>query len=65
MPKYLLEVNYTQPGVQALLDKGSVRSKDMGWRKGLPAWLPLSEVLKPNSERVSQPPPCLDCMPRR
>ena len=48
---------YTEDAVQALLDKGSVRSKDMGWRKGLAAWLPLSEVLKQNSERVNQPPP--------
>ena len=28
MPKYLLEVNYTQPGVQALLDKGGTARKN-------------------------------------
>lgn len=27
MPKYLLEVRYTQPGVQALLDKGGTARK--------------------------------------
>ena len=27
MPKYLLEVNYTQPGVQALLEKGGSARK--------------------------------------
>src|SRR6266446_10198395 len=48
---------FTEDAVQALIEKGSVRSKDMGWRKGLAAWLPLSEVLKQNSERGNQPPP--------
>jgi uncharacterized protein with GYD domain len=28
MPKYLLEVNYTQQGVQALLDKGGTARKN-------------------------------------
>jgi hypothetical protein len=30
---------------------------DMGWRKGLPAWLPLQEVLNPGTERPTEPPP--------
>src|SRR5688572_29938437 len=47
----------TEDAVQALLKEGSLRLSDMGWRKGLPAWLPLQEVLNPATARPTEPPP--------
>jgi hypothetical protein len=47
---------YDEDAVQALLSQGSVLPKDKSWRKGLPGWLPLSEVLKPDSELAAHPP---------
>ena len=48
---------FTPDAVQAMLGEGRVRSQDMGWRKGLAAWLPLSEVLKPErSAEISATP---------
>jgi hypothetical protein len=43
--------------VQSMLAQRQIRSSDMAWRKGLPAWLPLSEVLNPGSEHPTEPPP--------
>ena len=48
---------FTEDAVQTLLTKGHVRPNDMGWRKGLPAWLPLSRVLEPAAGAVNAPPP--------
>jgi hypothetical protein len=45
--------------VETLLSQGAVRASDMAWRKGLPAWLPLSEVLNPGSQKPSEPPPAV------
>jgi hypothetical protein len=44
---------YDDAKIQSMLSQGSVLAKDNAWRKGLPAWLPLSEVLQPDS---TQPP---------
>ena len=42
---------YSEDALRALLTEGAVRTKDMGWRKGLSAWMPLGEVLKSDSEK--------------
>jgi hypothetical protein len=47
----------TEEAVQKMLKDGGLRLTDMGWRKGLPAWLPLQEVLNPGTERPTEPPP--------
>jgi len=48
---------FNEDTVQTLFQRGSLTSADMAWRKGLPAWTPLGEVLHPGSERPSAPPP--------
>jgi hypothetical protein len=48
---------FNEETVRSLLQKGGVRAGDMAWRKGLPGWLPLNEVLDPGSERPTAPPP--------
>ncbi len=48
---------FDEQAVQKLIKTGAVRPQDMAWRKGLPAWLPVSEVLNPGSEKPSEPPP--------
>src|SRR4051812_5933127 len=48
---------FTEETVQDLLKKGGLRPNDMGWHKGLPAWLPLAEVFEPASQRRTEPPP--------
>ena len=50
---------FSEQNVQTLLNQEAVRITDMAWRKGLPAWLPLSEVLNPGSEKRSEPPPAM------
>jgi hypothetical protein len=50
---------FSEQTVQTLLSQGGVRSQDMAWRKGLPAWLPVSEVLNPGSQKPSEPPPAV------
>ena len=40
---------FSPDSVQAMITEGRVRPQDIGWRKGLAAWVPLSEVL--NSEK--------------
>lgn len=50
---------FSEQNVQTLLKQEAVRMTDMAWRKGLPAWLPLSEVLNPGSEKPSEPPPAM------
>ena len=50
---------FSVQNVQTLLNQEAVRITDMAWRKGLPAWLPLSEVLNPGSEKPSEPPPAM------
>ena len=37
--------------VHALIQQGDLRMSDMGWRKGLPGWLPLAEILNPGTQR--------------
>lgn len=37
---------FTADSVQAMLTEGRVRPQDIGWRKGLAGWVPLSEVLE-------------------
>lgn len=48
---------FTEDDVRTLLTRGGLRHSDMGWRKGLPAWLPLSEVMNPSAQASSAPPP--------
>ena len=48
---------FSEPTVQQLLTQGELRARDMAWRKGLPAWLPLTEVMNPGSEKPTAPPP--------
>ena len=48
---------YSEDTLRSLLTNGTLRMSDMGWRRGLPAWLPISEVLSPGSERPTEPPP--------
>ncbi len=48
---------FNEDNVQKLLKSGGLGADAMGWRKGLPGWLPLGEVLKPGSERPTTPPP--------
>lgn len=48
---------FDEQAVQKLIKSGAARPQDMAWRKGLPAWLPVSEVLNPGSEKPSEPPP--------
>jgi hypothetical protein len=48
---------FTEDTVQSLFARGGLAPGDMAWRKGLPAWMPLAEVLNPGSERPSSPPP--------
>jgi hypothetical protein len=48
---------FTEDALQAMLKDGSLHLSDMGWRKGLPAWLPLQEVLNPGTARLTEPPP--------
>ena len=50
---------FSEPTVQQLLKQGGLRPKDMAWRKGLPAWLPISEVMNPGTEKLSEPPPVM------
>lgn len=50
---------YSEPAVQQMLTKGELRSKDMAWRKGLPAWIPLGEVMNPGTEKLNSPPPTM------
>ncbi len=50
---------FSDQSVEALIAKGGLRLQDMAWRKGLPAWLPLSEVLNPGSEKPTEPPPAM------
>ena len=48
---------FTPDAVQALLSEGRVKPHDIGWRKGLAGWLPLSEVMKAErSAEISTPP---------
>ena len=47
----------TEEAVHTMLKEGALRLTDMGWRKGLPAWLPLQEVLNPGTARPTEPPP--------
>ena len=48
---------FNEDTVQTLFQRGSLTAVDMAWRKGLPTWMPLGEVLNPGSERPSAPPP--------
>ena len=48
---------FSHETVQDLLNKGGLRPDDLGWHKGLPAWLPLAEVLEPAAQRRTEPPP--------
>ena len=48
---------FNEEAVQKLLKSGGLHGTDMGWRKGLPGWLPINEVLHPGSEQPSAPPP--------
>ena len=41
---------FSEPAVRAFLTEGTARPADMGWRKGMPEWRPLAEVLKPRTE---------------
>ena len=50
---------FSDSTIQTLLSEGSIRNRDMAWRKGLPAWLPLSEVMSPGSQKPSEPPPAM------
>ena len=50
---------FSEPTVQQMLTEGGLRSKDMAWRKGLPAWLPVSEVMNPGTEKLNSPPPAM------
>lgn len=46
---------FSEDTVKAQLTEGSVRPVDMGWRKGMAEWRPLSEVLKTSPEKVAPP----------
>lgn len=37
---------FTEDAVRAFLTEGTARPVDLGWRKGIPEWRPLGEVLK-------------------
>lgn len=37
---------FSESAVKAFLTEGTARTADMGWRKGMAEWRPLSEVLK-------------------
>lgn len=50
---------FNEKTVETMIADGAARLKDMAWRKGLPAWLPLSEVLNPGSQKPSEPPPAV------
>ena len=47
---------FTPDSVQAMLTEGRVRPQDIGWRKGLAAWVPLDEVLKSENETGAETP---------
>jgi hypothetical protein len=40
---------FSEDSVQTMLADGKVRPNDLGWRRGLAAWVPVSEVLKDRS----------------
>ncbi len=48
---------FNEDSIQKLLKSAALRNQDMGWRKGLPGWVPLNEVLSPGSTLPSEPPP--------
>lgn len=48
---------FNEGTVQSLLRDGGLRSKDLAWRKGLPGWVPVGEILNPIAEQPSSPPP--------
>jgi hypothetical protein len=50
---------FNEQAVQDMISRGATRLKDLAWRKGLPAWLPLGEVLNPGSQKPSDPPPAV------
>ncbi len=50
---------FNEAAVQAMISDGAARLKDLAWHKGLPAWLPLGEVLNPGSQKPSDPPPAV------
>jgi hypothetical protein len=47
---------FNEDSVQTLLKSGGLRPDDMGWHKGLPAWLPLGEFFQAGSGRTEPPP---------
>jgi hypothetical protein len=46
---------FSSEAVKAQLTEGSARPTDMGWRKGMAEWRPLSEVLKVASDLAASP----------
>src|SRR5688572_13800374 len=46
---------FTESLVQTMLKDGTLHLEDLAWHKGLPAWLPLEQVLR--SARVNAEPP--------
>ena len=50
---------FSSEAVKAQLTEGSARPTDMGWRKGMAEWGPLSEVLKAAADPAADvvPPP--------
>ncbi len=46
---------FSSEAVKAQLTEGSARPTDMGWRKGMAEWRPLSEVLKVVSDLAAPP----------
>jgi hypothetical protein len=48
---------YTVDQLQSQLKDRQIFLEDMAWRKGLPGWLPLSEVLESGSLQLDLPPP--------
>ena len=45
---------FSEETVQSQLKRGGLLPTDKAWRKGLPEWVPLGEVMNPAS---SAPPP--------
>jgi hypothetical protein len=45
---------FSRDAVQVMLADGKIHAQDAGWHKGLPAWLPVSELLRHDSMPPAQ-----------